>query len=65
MQVYSIHFQIEKCLSMNKLLIFAAHTTYPGNNMYQKCKGKSGLWVLHELINKIYAENMKIIVGAV
>ena len=41
------------------------HTTYPGNNMCQKCGGKSGLRVLHERMNKAYAENMKKIVGAV
>ena len=34
--------------------------------MCQKCGGKTGLWVLHEIINKAYAENMKKkIVGAV
>ena len=33
--------------------------------MCQKCEDKSGLWVLHEMINKTYAENMKKIVGAV
>ena len=33
--------------------------------MCQKCGGKSGLWVLHEIVNKTYAENMKKIVGAV
>ena len=43
----------------------AVHTTYTGNNMCQKCGGKSGLWVLHEIVNKTYAENMKKIVGAV
>ena len=42
-----------------------SHTTYPGNNMCQKCGGKSGLWVLHEKLNKTYSENMKKIVGAV
>ena len=41
------------------------HTTYPGNNMCQKCEGKSGLWVIHEMINKTYAESMKKIMGAV
>ena len=41
------------------------HTIYPGNNMCQKCGRKSGLWVLHEIMNKAYAENMKKIVGAV
>ena len=41
------------------------HTPYPGNNMCQKCGGKTGLWVLHEIVNKTYAEIMKKIVGAV
>ena len=27
--------------------------------MYQKCGDKTGLWVLHEIIIKAYAENMK------
>ena len=33
--------------------------------MCQKCRHKSGLWVLHEKVNKTYAENMKQIVGAI
>ena len=33
--------------------------------MCQKCGGKSGLWVLHEIVNKTYAKNMKKNVGAV
>ena len=41
------------------------HTIYPGNNMCQKCGGKTVLWVLHEIINKAYPENMKKIVCAV
>ena len=41
------------------------HTIYPGNNMCQKCGRKSGLWVLHEIVNKTYAENMKKTVDAV
>ena len=44
---------------------FTTHNIYPGNNMCQKCGRKSGLWVLHEIVNKTYAENMKKIVGAV
>ena len=35
------------------------HTIYPGNNMCQKCGRKSGLWVLHVIVDKTYAENMK------
>ena len=31
----------------------------------KKCGRKSGLWVLHEIVDKTYAENMKEIVGAV
>ena len=41
------------------------HTIYPDNNMCRKCGCKSGLWVLHEIVNKTYAENMKKIVAAV
>jgi hypothetical protein len=33
--------------------------------MCQKCGGKCGLWVLHEIIQKIYPENLKKIMGAV
>ena len=35
------------------------------NNMGQKCEGNCGLWVLDEILKKIYAENLKKIVGAV
>ena len=33
--------------------------------MGQKCEGNCGLWVLNEIIEKIYSENLKKIVGAV
>ena len=33
--------------------------------MRQKWEGESGLWVLNEIISKIYTENLKKIVGAV
>ena len=33
--------------------------------MGQKCKGNCGLWVLNEMIKKIYPENLKKIVGVV
>ena len=33
--------------------------------MGQKCEGNCGLWVLDEIILKIYPENLKNIVGAV
>ena len=32
---------------------------------WQKCVGISGLWVINEIIQKKYSENMKKIVGAV
>ena len=35
------------------------------NNMGQKCEGDCGLWVLNEILKKIYAENLKKIMGAV
>ena len=41
------------------------HTTYSWNIKWQKCAGISGLWVLNEIIQKKYPENMKKIVGAV
>ena len=33
--------------------------------MCQKWEGNCGLWVLHEMIKKIYTESLKKIVGAV
>ena len=33
--------------------------------MGQKCEGNCGLWVLNEMIRKIYPENLKKIMGAV
>ena len=33
--------------------------------MGQKCEGNRGLWVLNEIIKRIYPENLKKIVGAV
>ena len=50
--------KIEKTTPKSCMLM-AVHTIYPGNNMCQKCGRKSGLWVLHEIVNKTYAENMK------
>ena len=42
------------------------HTTYTRNNMRAIiCEGNCGLWVLNEIIKKIYPENLKKIVGAV
>ena len=33
--------------------------------MRQKCEDDFGLWILNEIIKKIYPENMKKIVGAI
>ena len=41
------------------------HTTYSKNNMGHKCEGNRGLWVLNEIIKRIYPENLKKIVDAV
>ena len=41
------------------------HTTYSWYIICQKCEGDCGLWVLNEIIKKIYAESLKKIVGAV
>ena len=41
-----------------------SHTSYSRNNIGQKCEG-SGLWVLNEMIKRMYPESLKKIVGAV
>ena len=40
------------------------HTTYSRNNIGQKREGNCGVWILNEIIQKIYPENLKKIVGA-
>ena len=50
---------------LRKIHVIVGHTTYIRNNMDQKCEGNCGLWVLNEMIKKIYAENLKQIVGAI
>ena len=47
------------------ILLLVAHTIYIRNNMGQKCEGNCGLWVLNEILKKIYLENLNKIVGAV
>ena len=51
--------------TVQKYKAFFTHTAYSRNNMGQKCEGNCGLWVLNEMIKKIYPENLKKIVGAV
>ena len=41
------------------------HTAYSRNDMSQKCEGNCGLWVLNEMIKRMYPESLKKIVGAV
>ena len=41
------------------------HTAYNWNIMCQKGEGDCGLWVLNEIIKKMYTESSKKIVGAV
>ena len=36
-----------------------SHTIYSRYNMGQKCEGNCGLWVLIEIIQKKYPENMQ------
>ena len=40
------------------------HTIYSRNNMRQKCGGNCGLWILHEIIQNEYSENLRKMVGA-
>ena len=49
----------------NNLHHTRVHTTYSRSNIGQECEGNCGLWVLNEIIKKIYPENLKKIVGAV
>ena len=49
----------------NKRGTLITHTTYSRNNIGKKCEGNCGLWVLNEIIEKVYPENLKKIVGAV
>ena len=46
------------------VLLYPTHTTYNRNIMRLKCGGDCGLWVLNEIIKKIYPENLRKIVGA-
>jgi hypothetical protein len=43
----------------------AVHTTYSRNIIGKKCEGNCGLWVLNEIIKRMYPESLKKIVGAV
>ena len=43
----------------------AVHTIYTRNNMGQKCEGNCGLWVLNDVLQETYPENLKKNVGAV
>ena len=45
--------------------MITSHTIYTRNNMGQKREGNCGLWVLNEILKKIYPENLKKILGAV
>ena len=64
-------FSVKLYRGNNYFLIFTWHAkqhsqnAYSRNNMGQKGEGNCGLWVLHEIIRKIYPENLKKIVGAV
>ena len=51
---------VAKCINRYQ----PTHTTYTRNNMGQKCEHNCGLWVINEIIKKIYPENLRKIVGA-
>ena len=36
-----------------------SHTAYSRNNMGQKCEGNCALWVLNEIVKRVYPENLK------
>ena len=58
--ISEMYFQVRKM----KLAEDANHTIYSRNNMRQKCGGNCGLWILHEIIQNKYSENLRKIVGA-
>ena len=57
-----VNIDIYSYLSTYRKFLCHSHTkntTYTRNNMSQKCEGNCGLWVLNEIIKKIYPENLK------
>ena len=62
---YQVSMYIHTYLCSVFSILESTHTTYSWNIKWQKCAGISGLWVLNEIFQKIYPENMKKIVGAV
>ena len=52
------------CANLDIGLFDIFHTTYTRNIICLKCGGDCGLWVLNEVIKKIYPENLRKIVGA-
>ena len=52
-------------MQWRQIKAWADHTTYSRNNIGQKCEGNCGLWVLNEIIKRMYPESLKKIVGAV
>ena len=58
------HFTTLHCDSAPALSLLK-HTTSSRNNIGQKCEDNYGLWVLNEIIKRMYPESLKKIVGAV
>ena len=57
---------IENSLQCATPFLELQHTAYSRNNMGRKCEGNYGLWVLNEMIKKIYISwKFEKIVGAV
>ena len=60
-----------KCLVKNEnvqlkvFFVVQLHTTYSRNNIGQRCEGNCGLWVLNEIVRRMYPESLKKIMGAV
>ena len=61
----TLHNQKVGCSVEQSVCLEILQTIYIRINMCQKCEGNCGLWVLNEMIKKIYPENLKKIVGAV
>ena len=50
--------RISRSKTIETKLYLCTQTTYSRNNMRQKCEGDCGLWVLNEIILKIYAAKL-------
>ena len=54
-----------RCPEKRKKKLYTCTHHLCGNDIGQKCEGNCGLWVLNEIVKRMYPESLKKIVGAV